>query len=156
MPDTPTSTEPPTSPSLEKDTDDYISTPHNSEESDWVPPVDANNPSLAQPAPSGSASYSNLSEHIAYVRFCALISSFRRPLANYNAQKYLIPILPQSIPPTPTFTIGQLRLTTQRLYLATLPAYVPFLRNLKRLATWKDPQSSLVYCCVRSSDKDNM
>ncbi|KAJ7169911.1 hypothetical protein C8R46DRAFT_1090503 [Mycena filopes] len=62
------------------------------------------------------------------------------------AFRYLIPILPPSSPPLPLFTLGRLRLTTQRLYLAIRPAYGPFFTTLLDLATWKEKRTSLVYC----------
>ncbi|KAF7347844.1 RNA cytidine acetyltransferase [Mycena venus] len=64
------------------------------------------------------------------------------------ALRYLIPILPTSSPPVPMFTLGRLRLTTQRLYLAIQPAYGPFFASLKKLATWKDKRKSLFYCVL--------
>ncbi|CAK5280528.1 unnamed protein product [Mycena citricolor] len=63
------------------------------------------------------------------------------------AQNFLCPVLPPS-KSTPTFTLGRLRLTTQRLYLATLPVYGPFLSNLARLATWENRYESSLFCSI--------
>lgn len=76
MPETPTSIDPATSSSLSKGGEDYISTPYSSEESDWVPPGDANDHSLQQSAPVDPTSYNSLSEHIAHVRSSPRISSY--------------------------------------------------------------------------------
>ncbi|KAJ7786296.1 hypothetical protein B0H16DRAFT_1489978 [Mycena metata] len=64
------------------------------------------------------------------------------------AFRYLIPILPPSSPPLPLFTLGRLRLTTQRLYLAIRPTYGPFFTTLVDLATWKDKRTSMGYCIL--------
>ncbi|KAJ7038215.1 hypothetical protein C8F04DRAFT_1089928 [Mycena alexandri] len=64
------------------------------------------------------------------------------------AFRYLLPILPPSSPPLPLFTLGRLRLTTQRLYLAIRPAYGPFFTTLVDLATWKEKRTSMGYCIV--------
>lgn len=63
-------------------------------------------------------------------------------------QQYLVPILPHPKPSAPAFTIGGLRLATERLYLAILPVYGPYLSQLKDLATWEDYGVSLMYCSV--------
>ena len=63
-------------------------------------------------------------------------------------QQYLLPILPHPRPLAPPFTLGRLRLATERLYLAILPVYGPFLSQLKDLATWEDYGVSLMYCSV--------
>ncbi|KAG5647976.1 hypothetical protein DXG03_007010 [Asterophora parasitica] len=61
---------------------------------------------------------------------------------------YLVPRLPPPrLPPAP-FTIGRLRLATQRLYLAIEPVYIPFLSRMINLATWKDRTISCFYCLV--------
>ncbi|KAJ6575102.1 hypothetical protein B0H19DRAFT_1127173 [Mycena capillaripes] len=64
------------------------------------------------------------------------------------AQRYLIPILPPASPPLPLFTLGRLRLTTQRLYLSIRPVYGPFFASLLDLATWKEKRKSSIYCIV--------
>ncbi|KAJ6519806.1 hypothetical protein C8R45DRAFT_952783 [Mycena sanguinolenta] len=71
-----------------------------------------------------------------------------RSISEEIALRYLLPILPTSSPPVPLFTLGRLRLTTQRLYLAIQPVYGPFFASLIRLATWKDRRKSLFYCIV--------
>ncbi|KAF9478527.1 hypothetical protein BDN70DRAFT_879870 [Pholiota conissans] len=63
------------------------------------------------------------------------------------AKRYVVPIL--SPPrPWPLFTLSRLRLATERLYLATIPMYGPFLRQLYNLASWADPAVSMMYCMV--------
>ncbi|KAJ6604639.1 hypothetical protein DFH09DRAFT_316597 [Mycena vulgaris] len=64
------------------------------------------------------------------------------------ASRYLLPILPTDSPSLPLFTLGRLRLTTQRLYLAIQPVYGPFFTSLASLATWKDRRKSAVYCTI--------
>ncbi|KAK7064240.1 RNA cytidine acetyltransferase [Favolaschia claudopus] len=68
-------------------------------------------------------------------------------LSEQIALRFLHPILPQSSPSTPLFTLGRLRLTTQRLYLALSP-YGPFFRTLVKLAKWESRRSSSFYCLV--------
>jgi hypothetical protein len=59
-----------------------------------------------------------------------------------------VPILPPASIDPPPFTLGRLRLTTQRLYLAAQPAYIPFFARLVKLATWEDRGLSLKYCAI--------
>ena len=63
-------------------------------------------------------------------------------------QGYVLPILPRARPSPPPFTIGRLRVSAQRIYLATLPVYGPFFSRLVSLATWEDSNTSLIYCSV--------
>ncbi|KAJ7900332.1 hypothetical protein B0H14DRAFT_2673254 [Mycena olivaceomarginata] len=69
-----------------------------------------------------------------------------RSLCEEIALRYLLPIIPPSSPPVPLFTLGRLRLTTQRLYLAIQPVYGPFFASLIKLATWKERRTSSFYC----------
>ncbi|KAL0581623.1 hypothetical protein V5O48_000439 [Marasmius crinis-equi] len=64
------------------------------------------------------------------------------------AQRFIVPHLPPAQPPVPVFTLGRLRLTSQRLYLSTVPAYAPFFSHLLKLAVWKDRERSAFYCSV--------
>ncbi|KDR84978.1 hypothetical protein GALMADRAFT_233502 [Galerina marginata CBS 339.88] len=80
--------------------------------------------------------------------FMKPVSSAYGSLSEEIACNYLAPILPHARPAGPPFTIGRLRLATQRLYLAALPVYGPFFANLLRLATWEDYGTSLIYCCI--------
>ncbi|KAJ7244787.1 hypothetical protein B0H12DRAFT_1128811 [Mycena haematopus] len=75
-------------------------------------------------------------------------SSLPASFSEEIALRYLLPILPTSSPPVPLFTLGRLRLTTQRLYLAIQPVYGPFFASLINLATWKDKRKSSFYCVV--------
>lgn len=63
-------------------------------------------------------------------------------------KQYLLPVLPPARLEPPIFTLGRLRLTAQRLYLAIQPAYGPFFIHLAKLATWKDKKTSFIYCTV--------
>ncbi|KAJ7783774.1 hypothetical protein DFH07DRAFT_873983 [Mycena maculata] len=74
------------------------------------------------------------------------LSGASRSFSEEIAVRYLLPILPPSSPPIPFFTLGRLRLTTQRLYLAIQPVYGPFFSTLVKLATWKERKKSAVYC----------
>ncbi|KZP31369.1 hypothetical protein FIBSPDRAFT_49641 [Athelia psychrophila] len=60
----------------------------------------------------------------------------------------MIPSLPPAPLPAPPFSLGRLRVTSQRLYLAVQPAYGPFFSTLARLATWKDRSQSLLFCAM--------
>lgn len=50
------------------------------------------------------------------------------------------------MPPKPPFTFGRFRLSLQRLYLAIVRPYWPLLKYIWNLATWKDKQTSLLFC----------
>ena len=69
-------------------------------------------------------------------------------------QGYVLPILPRARPSPPTFTIGRLRVSAERIYLATLPVYGPFFSQLLSLATWEDSNTSLIYCSVSDLLRD--
>lgn len=69
-------------------------------------------------------------------------------LSERVALDYLVPLLPPAPPPPPAFTLHRLQLTAQRLYLATVPVYAPFLERLVYLATWQDKNTSLFYCAA--------
>ncbi|KAJ7487588.1 hypothetical protein B0H11DRAFT_1805241 [Mycena galericulata] len=71
-----------------------------------------------------------------------------RNISEQIALRYILPILPAGAPPLPLFTLGRLRLTTQRLYLAIQPTYGPFFASLLHLATWKKRQESAIYCII--------
>ncbi|TFK41171.1 hypothetical protein BDQ12DRAFT_679017 [Crucibulum laeve] len=75
------------------------------------------------------------------------IQLLKRSLAEEIAFRYVMPNLP-SPRPRPPFTIGRLRLTTQRLYLAAEPVYLHFFDRMAKLATWKDRNKSLMYCTL--------
>ncbi|KAF5385197.1 hypothetical protein D9615_001514 [Tricholomella constricta] len=79
---------------------------------------------------------------------CAPLCQSSLPSLEEVVSLYLVPILPPPRLPPPPFTIGRLRLATQRLYLAVEPAYIPFLFNMLNLATWKDRKISLLYCVI--------
>ncbi len=64
------------------------------------------------------------------------------------SQDLLLPLLPAPRPPPPDFTIGRLKQTAQRLYVAIEPFYKRCIKPLLKLATWKDPRRSFVYCAV--------
>lgn len=117
----------------------------SSEKGDWTP-IRPKGEYLPPPINTfPSSNYRSLSEEIAYVSFqpCCL-----HILVIIYFQQYLVPILPQPRPSAPPFTLGGLRLATERLYLAILPVYGPFLSQLKDLATWEDYGVSLMYCSV--------
>ncbi|KAJ7293566.1 hypothetical protein C8J57DRAFT_1269369 [Mycena rebaudengoi] len=76
------------------------------------------------------------------------LSTVTRGLSEEIAFRYLLPLLPASAPPIPLFTLGRLRLTTQRIYLAVQPVYAPLFVSLANLATWKDKRRSSLYCTV--------
>ncbi|KAJ3513821.1 hypothetical protein NLJ89_g2734 [Agrocybe chaxingu] len=97
------------------------------EDREWTP-VRADNADYFPPTTSPPPVYSSLSEEIA---FC-----------------YLLPLLPHPRPSAPPFTIGRLRLACQRLYLAILPTYGPFLSQIWELATWEDFGTSSTYCAM--------
>ncbi|KAI6007424.1 hypothetical protein EDD15DRAFT_2153445 [Pisolithus albus] len=69
-----------------------------------------------------------------------------RPITEYIANDLLLPHLPPEGSTPPPFTIKRFRLTIQRLYLAIVPTYQPFLLDLTTLALWEDRQRSFLYC----------
>ncbi|KAG7099201.1 hypothetical protein E1B28_001068 [Marasmius oreades] len=71
-----------------------------------------------------------------------------RSFSEELAARYLLPYLPPSPPHPPPFTLGRLRLATQRLHLSTIPVYIPFLHRLFKLAIWEEKQTSGFYCLI--------
>ena len=114
------------------------------EDNGWIPIGDGV-PLPVVRKPTASKPSRNISEYIAQVSNsdCPEIS----PLI---VQNYIIPSLPPAPLLVPPFTLGRLRVTSQRLYLAIQPAYGPFFNHLVYLATWHDRKESLLYCAVRS------
>ncbi|KDQ63557.1 hypothetical protein JAAARDRAFT_202983 [Jaapia argillacea MUCL 33604] len=97
-----------------------------SEDGDWVPVSDSPTPPSGPPTPLPPGRC--FSEQIAF--------------------NYIVPALPPPRPPPPPFTLARLRLTTQRLYLAVEPAYLPFFIGLWHLASWTDRRASGTYCAI--------
>ncbi|KAK0233102.1 hypothetical protein IW262DRAFT_1260036 [Armillaria fumosa] len=64
------------------------------------------------------------------------------------ANQWIRSHLPPTAPPAPPFTLGRLKLAVQRLYLATIPIYVPFLIRMHRLSSWRDTGRSSMYCII--------
>ncbi|RDX55829.1 hypothetical protein OH76DRAFT_1551372 [Lentinus brumalis] len=71
-----------------------------------------------------------------------------RSISERIAHDLLLPLLPAPRPPPPDFTIGRLKQTAQRLYVAVEPFYKRCVKPLLKLATWKDPRRSFVYCAL--------
>ncbi|KAI0363910.1 hypothetical protein BV20DRAFT_65419 [Pilatotrama ljubarskyi] len=71
-----------------------------------------------------------------------------RSLSERIAIDYFLPLLPPPRPPPPAFSLGRLKDTAQRLYVALEPLYSLFVIPLLRLATWQDPRRSFVYCAL--------
>ncbi|KAF9076276.1 hypothetical protein BDP27DRAFT_1285189 [Rhodocollybia butyracea] len=69
-------------------------------------------------------------------------------LSETIAFRYVLPYLPPPPLPAPAFTLGRLRLATQRVYLSIWPVYVPFFHHLVVLSTWKDRSRSARYCLI--------
>ncbi|KAH7883573.1 hypothetical protein F5I97DRAFT_1539034 [Phlebopus sp. FC_14] len=69
-----------------------------------------------------------------------------RFLSERIAQTYVLPYLPLASHTSPPFTVKRLRVTAQRLYLATVPPYQAFLLDLVHLALWKDKRRSMMFC----------
>ena len=63
-------------------------------------------------------------------------------------QDFFLPLLPPPRPPPPEFSIGRLKQTAQRLYVALEPVYSQIGLPLLKLATWQDPKRSFAYCAV--------
>jgi hypothetical protein len=94
---------------------------------------------------SASATHADdLCRRIVSVRF----NTLQRYHAHELVQRYLVPYIPPQPMPQQAFTLGRLRIATQRLYLATEPAYLPFLADLLQLATWRDRGRSIRLCIV--------
>lgn len=64
----------------------------------------------------------------------------------FNSQLFVLPVLAPK--PAQEFSLNRFRLACQRLYLAIVPHYLPFLLNLYRLANWEDRRKSLALCIV--------
>lgn len=65
------------------------------------------------------------------------------------SRRIALRLVPHLLPPQPlppAFTIGRLRQSAQRLYLAIEPTYGPFFKASFALASWQDPKRSLIYC----------
>ncbi|KAI0361586.1 hypothetical protein OH77DRAFT_444853 [Trametes cingulata] len=71
-----------------------------------------------------------------------------RSLSERIAIDYFLPLLPPPRPPPPEFSLGRLKHTAQRLYVALEPLYSLFAVPLLRLATWQDPRKSFAYCAL--------
>ncbi|KAH8120143.1 hypothetical protein DFH11DRAFT_1558537 [Phellopilus nigrolimitatus] len=69
-------------------------------------------------------------------------------ISEYIALKYVLPGLPPARPRPDRFTMGQLRLTTQRLYMVIQPNYGPAMSRMASLATWKNRRKSAVFCAL--------
>ncbi|KAJ7071042.1 hypothetical protein C8F01DRAFT_1108817 [Mycena amicta] len=69
-------------------------------------------------------------------------------ISHFIAARYITPLLPNTNSPPPLFTLGRLRLTTERFYLSTWPAYAPFFTSLVALARWDDRRNSSIYCLM--------
>ncbi|OJA21507.1 hypothetical protein AZE42_05107 [Rhizopogon vesiculosus] len=63
-----------------------------------------------------------------------------------TALQYILPRLPPVSQPPPPFALKRLQLTSQRLFLAVVPPYQAFFLSMARLALWKNPQRSGLYC----------
>ncbi|KAJ3863072.1 hypothetical protein EV359DRAFT_43878 [Lentinula novae-zelandiae] len=75
-------------------------------------------------------------------------SENKQTLSEGIAFRYILPLLPPPPLPPPPFSLGRLRLATQRLYLSTWPVYVPFFHHLVALCTWRDRRRSARYCMI--------
>ncbi|KAK0465038.1 uncharacterized protein EV420DRAFT_935547 [Desarmillaria tabescens] len=71
-----------------------------------------------------------------------------RSISEQVADQWIRPHLPPAAPPAPPFTLGRLKLAVQRLYLATIPIYVPFLVRMYQLSSWRDTGRSSMYCII--------
>ncbi|KAI8995656.1 hypothetical protein BD414DRAFT_456718 [Trametes punicea] len=71
-----------------------------------------------------------------------------RSLSERVAVDLFLPLLPPPRPPPPEFSLGRLKQTAQRLYVALEPLYSVLFLPLLRLATWKDPRKSFSYCAL--------
>ncbi|KAJ8522580.1 hypothetical protein ONZ45_g871 [Pleurotus djamor] len=60
---------------------------------------------------------------------------------------FLRGVLPDA-PPKPTFSVGRLKTTMQRFYLATFPIYSSLTPQLVSLAQWRDRRQSAAYCTL--------
>ncbi|KAI0669870.1 hypothetical protein C8Q78DRAFT_1079782 [Trametes maxima] len=102
----------------------------------------ASAPALSEtlPSPAGSTSPAIAPKQTS--------SDSARSLSERIAVDYFVPILPSPRPPPPEFSLGRLKHTSQRLYVALEPLYSLFAVPLLRLATWKDPKRSFAYCSL--------
>ncbi|KAI9063089.1 hypothetical protein FKP32DRAFT_1652201 [Trametes sanguinea] len=78
----------------------------------------------------------------------SLLSVPPKSLSERFAFELFLPLLPPPRPPPPEFSLGRLKQTAQRLYVALEPIYSVLLMPLLRLATWQDTRRSFVYCAL--------
>ncbi|KAF5354827.1 hypothetical protein D9756_005727 [Leucocoprinus leucothites] len=83
-------------------------------------------PGPGESAPDHSSHYGCLSKQVAY--------------------HFLLPLLPPPKTPPQEFTLDRFRLASQRVYLAVVPHYTPFIVKLYRLAKWEDRYQSTIRC----------
>ncbi|KAH9944357.1 uncharacterized protein BXZ73DRAFT_87271 [Epithele typhae] len=69
-------------------------------------------------------------------------------LSQRIALDFLLPLLPPARPPPPGFSLGRLKQSAQRLYVAIEPYYSMGAIPLLRLATWQNPTRSFAYCAL--------
>ena len=118
--------------------------PHSSVDREWGPLPSAPGDKFST---SQAAKYTSLSEEIACVRR-AFAFHTEALLLIKSLKNYLLPALPYPRTRVPSFTIGRLRVTLQRLYLAVMHVHKPFFEGLMKLATWESHETSLFYCIV--------
>lgn len=82
--------------------------------------------STAGPRKSTPDHYGSLSEEVAY--------------------RFLLPLLPPPKNPPQEFTLNRFKLASQRVYLAVVPYYIPFVVKLYHLAKWEDKNQSTICC----------
>ncbi|EJF66720.1 hypothetical protein DICSQDRAFT_164561 [Dichomitus squalens LYAD-421 SS1] len=126
--------------------------------SSYVREVRATQPAGAGPGRGGepaSASAPDITEHGPSVPSPSTASlapptkiNWDRPISEAIAMELVVPLLPPPRAPLPNFSIGRLRQTAQRLYVALEPMYTRLGVPLLRLATWTDPRQSFVYCAL--------
>ncbi|KAI0724581.1 hypothetical protein C8T65DRAFT_626972 [Cerioporus squamosus] len=102
----------------------------------------ASAPAIAEPASPDTGTSSGT--HLAR----APTWDYSRSISEKIAHDFLIPLLPAPRPPPPEFTFGRLKQTAQRLYIAVEPFYTRCCKPLLKLALWKDPRRSFVYCAL--------
>ncbi|PIL31936.1 hypothetical protein GSI_06640 [Ganoderma sinense ZZ0214-1] len=78
----------------------------------------------------------------------AVETSWDRPLSERIAVELVVPLLPPPRSPPPDFSLGRLKQTASRLFVALEPIYSQIAVPLLKLATWRDTRTSFGYCAL--------
>ncbi|KAI1797907.1 hypothetical protein LXA43DRAFT_982582 [Ganoderma leucocontextum] len=78
----------------------------------------------------------------------SLKTNWDTPLSERIAVELVVPRLPAPRAPPPDFSLGRLKQTASRLFVALEPMYSQIAVPLLKLATWRDTKRSFGYCAL--------